>query len=51
MKGFSDEWRALIHNFVFGVSVTIKVDDDDVDRYFQTGKEIKARQPIITHVI
>jgi mannosylglycoprotein endo-beta-mannosidase len=36
-KGFSDEWRALINNFVFGGSVAIKV-NDDVGRYFQTKK-------------
>ena len=35
MKGFSDEWRALIHNFVSGGSVAIKI-NDDVGRYFQT---------------
>jgi hypothetical protein len=28
MKGFSDEWRALIHSFVSGGSVAIKVNDD-----------------------
>jgi hypothetical protein len=33
MKGFSDEWRALINFFVSGVSVAIKV-NDDVGRYF-----------------
>ena len=32
MKGFSDEWCALIHNFVSGGSVTVKV-NDDVDIY------------------
>jgi hypothetical protein len=35
MKGFSEEWRALIRNFVSGGSVTIKV-NDEVGRYFQT---------------
>jgi hypothetical protein len=33
MKVFYDEWCALINNFVFGVSVAIKV-NDDVGRYF-----------------
>jgi hypothetical protein len=33
MKGFSEEWRALISNFVFGESVIIKV-NDDIGRYF-----------------
>jgi hypothetical protein len=28
MKGFSDEWRALIHDFIFGGSVAIKVNTD-----------------------
>ena len=50
MKGFSDKWRALVHNFVFGGSVAIKV-NDDVDRYLQTKKKIKAMRSIITHVI
>jgi hypothetical protein len=39
MKGFSDEWCALIHNFVFGESVATKV-NDDVGRYFQTEKDL-----------
>jgi hypothetical protein len=33
MKGFSDEWRVVINNFIFGGSVTIKV-NDDIGRYF-----------------
>jgi hypothetical protein len=33
MKGFSDEWRALISSFVTGGSVAIKV-NDDVGTYF-----------------
>jgi hypothetical protein len=37
MKGFSDEWRTLTHSFVFGGSVTIKV-NDDTDHYFWTKK-------------
>jgi hypothetical protein len=28
MKGFSDEWRTLINNVIFGGSVAIKVNDD-----------------------
>jgi hypothetical protein len=28
MKGFSEDWRALINYFVFGGSVAIKVNDD-----------------------
>jgi hypothetical protein len=42
MKGFSEEWRALIHNFVFGGSVAIKV-NDDIGGYFQTKKRFKTR--------
>ena len=37
MKGFSQEWRKLIRNFVQGGSVAIKV-NDDVGHYFQTKK-------------
>jgi hypothetical protein len=37
MKGFSDDWRALIHSFVSGGSVAIKV-NDDTGYYFQTKK-------------
>jgi hypothetical protein len=33
MKGFSDEWRALINSFVSGCSVAIKV-NDDIGTYF-----------------
>jgi hypothetical protein len=35
MKGFTNEWRALIHNFLSGGSVAIK-GNDDTGRYFQT---------------
>ena len=37
MKGFSEIWRAWIHNFITGGSVAIKV-NDDVDK-----KGIKTR--------
>jgi hypothetical protein len=37
MKGFSDEWRTLIHSFVSGGSVAIKV-NDDTEFYFWTKK-------------
>jgi hypothetical protein len=33
MKGFTNEWRALIHNFLSGGSIAIKV-NDDTGRYF-----------------
>jgi hypothetical protein len=35
MKRFYDEWHIVIHNFVFGRSVAVKV-NDDVVRFFQT---------------
>jgi hypothetical protein len=40
MKGFSEEWHALIRNFESGGSVNIKV-IDDVGRYFQTRKGLR----------
>jgi hypothetical protein len=39
MKGFSDEWRALIYSFVSGGSVAIKV-NEDVGRYLIRLKRI-----------
>jgi hypothetical protein len=33
MKGFSDEWHALINSFVSEGSVAVKI-NDDVGRYF-----------------
>jgi hypothetical protein len=45
MKGFSEEWRALIHNFVTGGSVAIKV-NDDIGRYFQTCKGLRQGDPL-----
>jgi hypothetical protein len=38
MKGFSDEWRDLIHSFVSGGSVTIKVNDDTCHYFPLLGK-------------
>jgi hypothetical protein len=40
MKGFSDEWRALINSFVSGGSVAIKV-NNDIGPYFQTLKGLR----------
>jgi hypothetical protein len=40
MKGFSDEWHALIHSFVSGGSVAIKV-NDDTGHYFRTKKGLR----------
>ena len=45
MKGFSAEWRAMIHNFVSGGSVAIKV-NDDVGRNFQTKKGLRQGDPL-----
>jgi hypothetical protein len=45
MKGFSDEWRALINSFVSGGSVAIKV-NDDVGRYFLTLKGLRQGDPL-----
>jgi hypothetical protein len=46
MKGFSQEWHALINNFVFGGSVAIKVNDDS-GRYFQTKKGLRKGIPFL----
>ena len=40
MKGFSAEWCAMVHSFVSGGSVAIKV-NDDVGHYFQTKKGLR----------
>jgi hypothetical protein len=45
MKGFSDEWRALINSFVSRGSVAIKVNDDG-GRYFQTLKGLRQGDPL-----
>ena len=45
MKGFSDEYRAMIHNFVSGESVAIKV-NNDVGRNFQTKKGLRQGDPL-----
>jgi hypothetical protein len=42
MKGFSNEWCALIYSFVSGGSVAIKV-NDGTGHYFQTKKRAKTR--------
>jgi hypothetical protein len=49
IKGFSDEWRTLINNFVSGGSVAIKF-NDDVGRYFQTKKGLRQVNPLSTMV-
>ena len=45
MKGFSAEWRALIHSFISGGSVAIKV-NDDIGKYFQTKKGFRQGDPL-----
>ena len=40
MKGFFAKWRAMIHIFISGGSVAIKV-NDDVGHYFQTKKGLR----------
>jgi hypothetical protein len=45
MKGFSAEWLALIHSFVSGGSVAIKV-NDNVGTYFQTLKGLRQGDPL-----
>jgi hypothetical protein len=44
MKGFSDEWRVLIHSFVSVGSVANKV-NDDTSHYFQTKKGLRQSDP------
>jgi hypothetical protein len=48
MKVFSDECCVLIHSFVFGRSVAIKLSIMLVDTS-KRKKKIKARRPITTH--
>jgi hypothetical protein len=45
MKGFSPKWCAVIHNFVSGGSVAIKV-NDDIGPYFQTKKGLQQGDPL-----
>jgi hypothetical protein len=45
MKGFYDEWRTLIHRFVSGGSVEIKV-NDDTGHYFRTKKGLRQGDPL-----
>jgi hypothetical protein len=44
-KGFSPEWQALIHSFVSGGSIAIKV-NEDVGTYFQTLKGLRQGDPL-----
>ena len=45
MKGFSAQWRAMIHNFVSGGSVAIKV-NDDIGNHFQMKKGLRQGDPL-----
>jgi hypothetical protein len=45
MKGFSPEWRALIHSSLSRGSVAIKV-NDDIGHYFQTKKGLQQGDPL-----
>jgi hypothetical protein len=45
MKHFFEEWHALINKFVFGVSVSIEV-NNDVGKYFQTKKCLRQGDPL-----
>jgi hypothetical protein len=52
MKGFSDEWRALINSFMSGGSVSIKA-NADVGTYFQTLKGLRQDplSPILFNIV
>jgi hypothetical protein len=45
MKGFSNEYRALINSFVSAGSVAIKINDNG-GRYFQTLKGLRQDDPL-----
>src|ERR1044071_4895022 len=45
MKGFSEEWRALIHSCVSGGSVAVNV-NDDIGHYFETKKGLRQGDPL-----
>jgi hypothetical protein len=45
MKGFSYEWCALIHIFILGGSVAIKI-NDEVGKYFQNKKGRRQGDPL-----
>ena len=45
MKDFSETWCAWVHNFVTGVSVAIKV-NDDTGHYFTTKKGLRQGDPL-----
>jgi hypothetical protein len=45
MKGFSEEWCALIHSCVSGGSVVINI-NDEIRRFFQTKKGLRQGDPL-----
>src|SRR3954469_3015910 len=45
MKGFSEEWCALIHSCVSGGSVAVNV-NDEIGRFFQTKKGLRQGDPL-----
>src|SRR4051812_31289871 len=45
MKGFSEEWCALIHICVSGGSVAVNV-NDEIGRFFQTKKGLRQGHPL-----
>jgi hypothetical protein len=45
MKGFSEDWHALIRCFVSRGSVAIKI-NDDVGNYFWTKKGLRQGDPL-----
>ena len=53
MKDISEEWHALIHIFISGGSVAIKV-NDDVGSYFQTKKGLRqgdSLSPMLFNIV
>jgi hypothetical protein len=50
MKGLSYEWRALIHSFLSGGSVAIKV-NDATGHYFRTKKGLRQGDPLSPNAI
>src|SRR3954463_7165670 len=45
MKGFSEEWRALIHSCVSGGSAAVNI-NDDIRCFFQTKKGLRQGDPL-----
>ena len=45
MKGFSENWCALIHSCVAGGSVAVNI-NDEIGRFFQTKKGLRQGDPL-----